>query len=65
MSTAQKVMLLIDADNLSADVITQALAAVLADHGAAHVRRAYCTAESAVTPSRVSVRPGRRPSANA
>jgi uncharacterized protein (TIGR00288 family) len=43
-----KVMLLIDADNLSADVITQAVATVLAEHGAAHVRRAYCTAESAV-----------------
>jgi hypothetical protein len=41
-------MLLIDADNLSADVITQALAAVLADHGAAHVRRAYCTADTAL-----------------
>src|SRR5688572_14085751 len=41
-------MLLIDADNLSADVIAQALAAVLADHGAAHVRRAYCTADTAL-----------------
>ncbi len=41
-------MLLIDADNLSADVITQAVAAVLAEHGAAHVRRAYCTAEKAL-----------------
>ena len=48
MNTAPKVMLLIDADNLSADVITQALAAVLADHGAAHVRRAYCTADTAL-----------------
>lgn len=48
MSAAQKVMLLIDADNLSADVITQAVAAVLAEHGAAHVRRAYCTAEKAM-----------------
>ncbi len=41
-------MLLIDADNLSADVITQAVAAVLSEHGAAHVRRAYCTAEKAL-----------------
>lgn len=48
MNAAPKVMLLIDADNLSADVITQALAAVLADHGAAHVRRAYCTADTAL-----------------
>lgn len=48
MSSPRKVMLLIDADNLSGDVIAQALAAVLAEHGAAHVRRAYCTAEKAV-----------------
>jgi uncharacterized protein (TIGR00288 family) len=43
-----KVMLLIDADNVSADVIGQALEQVLAQHGAIHVRRAYCTAESAL-----------------
>jgi uncharacterized LabA/DUF88 family protein len=48
VSTTPKIMLLIDADNLSADVIAQALAAVLADHGAAHVRRAYCTADTAL-----------------
>lgn len=48
MSVQPKVMLLIDADNLSADVITQAVEAVLAEHGAAHVRRAYCTAEKAL-----------------
>lgn len=43
-----KVMLLIDADNVSADVIAQAVEQVLAQHGAIHVRRAYCTAESAL-----------------
>jgi uncharacterized protein (TIGR00288 family) len=43
-----KVMLLIDADNVSADVIAQAVDQVLSQHGAIHVRRAYCTAESAL-----------------
>ena len=42
-----KVMLLIDADNVSADVISQAVEKVHAEQGAIHVRRAYCTAESA------------------
>ena len=42
-----KLMLLIDADNVSADVVEQALEKLLAEHGAIHVRRAYCTAESA------------------
>lgn len=42
-----KVMLLIDADNVSADVIEQALGKLHAEQGAIHVRRAYCTAESA------------------
>ena len=41
-------MLLIDADNVSADVIDQAVSMILAEHGAIHVRRAYCTAESAL-----------------
>ena len=43
-----RVMLLIDADNVSADVIDQAVAMILTEHGAIHVRRAYCTAESAL-----------------
>ncbi len=47
MSAAEKIMLLIDADNVSADVVAQAVDKLLADHGAIHVRRAYCTAESA------------------
>lgn len=42
-----KLMLLIDADNVSADVVNQAVELLLAEHGAIHVRRAYCTAESA------------------
>ncbi len=41
-------MLLIDADNVSVDVMDQAVRLVLQQHGALHVRRAYCTAESAV-----------------
>jgi len=54
-------MLLIDADNVSAGVIEQAIVMVLAEHGAIHVRRAYCTAESAVTHQKLfkahSIRP--------
>jgi len=49
MSLRERVMLLIDADNVSADVIEQAVEKVKAMHGAIHVRRAYCTAESALT----------------
>jgi uncharacterized protein (TIGR00288 family) len=60
MST-HRVMLLIDADNVSADVVEQAYAKVLAEHGAIHVRRAYCTAESALKNlalfKRLSIRP--------
>jgi len=56
-----QVMLFIDADNVSADVIEQALALVLAEHGAVHVRRAYCTAEAALKHAplfkRLSIRP--------
>ena len=54
-------MMFIDADNVSADVIEQALSLVLAEHGAVHVRRAYCTAEAAVNHAklfkRLSIRP--------
>jgi uncharacterized protein (TIGR00288 family) len=42
-----RVMLLIDADNVSADVILQAFERVMAEQRAIHVRRAYCTAELA------------------
>ena len=60
-TTTPKVMLLIDADNVSADVIEQAVHKVLTEHGALHVRRAYCTAEAALKHQalfkRLSVRP--------
>ncbi len=59
--TQKRVMLLIDADNVSAGVIEQAIGKVMAEHGAIHVRRAYCTAESAVTHQKLfkahSIRP--------
>jgi uncharacterized LabA/DUF88 family protein len=45
---SDKVMLLIDADNVSLDVIEQAVPWVHKHFGGPHVRRAYCTAESAV-----------------
>ncbi len=62
MKTASiRVMLLIDADNVSADVIEQALQRTLEAHGAIHVRRAYCNAETALKLQglfkRLSVRP--------
>ena len=60
-NNAQRVMLLIDADNVSADVIEQAVQRTMAEHGAIHVRRAYCNAEMAVNRQalfkRLSVRP--------
>jgi uncharacterized protein (TIGR00288 family) len=48
MTEAQRVALLIDADNVSADVIEQAVQRTMTEHGAIHVRRAYCNAETAV-----------------
>jgi hypothetical protein len=55
------VMLLIDADNVSIDVIEQAVLWVHKHYGGPHVRRAYCTAESAVKHQaafkRLAVRP--------
>ncbi len=61
MNNSGRVMLLIDADNVSADVIEQAVQRTLAGHGAIHVRRAYCNAEAAVKHQalfkRLSVRP--------
>ena len=61
MTAATRVMVLIDADNVSASVVEQALAAVVERHGAAHVRRAYGTAEVAVKHlalfKRLSIRP--------
>ncbi|MDM0108268.1 NYN domain-containing protein [Variovorax sp. J22R24] len=61
MNTPPRVMLLIDADNVSADVIEQAVQRTMTEHGAIHVRRAYCNAETAMKQQalfkRLSVRP--------
>jgi len=61
MTPTSRVMLFIDADNVSADVIGQAIAKVKADHGAIHVRRAHCTPEVALKHARLfknlSIRP--------
>jgi len=59
-----RVMLLIDADNVSGDVIEQAVHQVLAEHGALHVRRAYCTAEAALKHQMLFKRLGVRPMVN-
>jgi uncharacterized protein (TIGR00288 family) len=59
-----RVMLLIDADNVSVDVMEQAVAKLLADHGGVHVRRAYCTAESAVANQAVFKRLSIKPMVN-
>ena len=59
--SGEMVMLLIDADNVSMDVIEQAVPWVARHYGGPHVRRAYCTAESAVKHQtafkRLSIRP--------
>jgi len=62
--TVDRVMLLIDADNVSVDIMEQAVAKLLADHGALHVRRAYCTAESAVANQAVFKRLSIKPMVN-
>ncbi|HYP70584.1 MAG TPA: NYN domain-containing protein [Variovorax sp.] len=59
-----RVMLLIDADNVSADVIEQAVHKVLAEHGHLHVRRAYCNAETALKQQTLFKRLGVRPMVN-
>jgi uncharacterized protein (TIGR00288 family) len=57
-------MLLIDADNVSLDVIEQAVPWVHKHYGGPHVRRAYCTAESAVKHQQAFKRLGIRPMVN-
>ena len=61
MTPTLRVMLLIDADNVSADVIEQAVQRTMDEYGAIHVRRAYCNAEMAVNRQalfkQLSVRP--------
>jgi len=61
---AERVMLLIDADNVSADVIEQAVHKVLGEHGHLHVRRAYCNAETALKQQTLFKRLGVRPMVN-
>ena len=60
----ERVMLLIDADNVSLDVIEQAVPWVHKHYGGPHVRRAYCTAESAVKHQAAFKRLGIRPMVN-
>jgi uncharacterized protein (TIGR00288 family) len=62
--TQDRVMLLIDADNVSIDVIEQAVTHLLQEHGALHVRRAYGTAESAVKNQAAFKRLGIKPMVN-
>ncbi|CAN5763637.1 hypothetical protein BH11PSE13_BH11PSE13_24080 [soil metagenome] len=61
MTPTPRVMLLIDADNVSPDVIEQAAQRTMVEYGAIHVRRAYCNAETALKQQalfkRLSVRP--------
>ena len=64
MSTSERVMLLIDADNVSVDVMEQAVRLVHQQHGGLHVRRAYCTAESAVKHQAVFKRLSIKPMVN-
>ncbi len=59
-----RVMLLIDADNISVDVMEQAVRLLLNQHGGLHVRRAYCTAESAVSNQAAFKRLGIKPMVN-
>jgi uncharacterized protein (TIGR00288 family) len=62
--SGDRVMLLIDADNVSVDVMEQAVEKLLADHGALHVRRAYCTPESALKHQAVFKRLSIKPMVN-
>ena len=62
--TTDRVMLLIDADNVSVDVMEQAVRLLLNQHGGLHVRRAYCTAESAVANQAAFKRLGIKPMVN-
>ncbi len=62
--TTERVMLLIDADNVSVDVMEQAVRLLMNQHGAVHVRRAYCTAESAVKHQAVFKRLSIKPMVN-
>ncbi len=60
----QSVMLLIDGDNVSLDVMEQAIPWVHKHYGGPHVCRAYCTPESAVRHQGAFRRLGIRPMVN-
>lgn len=62
--TGKRVMLLVDADNVSADVIEQAVQRSLDEHGSVHVRRAYCNAETALKQQALFKRLSLRPMVN-
>jgi uncharacterized protein (TIGR00288 family) len=64
MNDSRRVMLLIDADNVSGDVIEQAVQRTLTEYGAIHVRRAYCNAEKAMQLQALFKRLGVRPMVN-
>jgi uncharacterized LabA/DUF88 family protein len=64
MSKVRRVMFLVDFDNVSTEVIEQALAMVYTEYGAVHVRRAYCTAEHAVAHATFMKRLQLRPMVN-
>lgn len=59
-----RVMLLIDADNVSVDVMEQSVRLLLNQHGGLHVRRAYCTAEGALKHQHAFKRLGIKPMVN-
>ena len=59
-----RVALLIDADNLSADVIEQAIEHLLKNHGAIHFRRAYCSPQKAMELTDIFRRHAIRPMVN-
>jgi 5S rRNA maturation endonuclease (ribonuclease M5) len=64
MTRATRVMLLVDADNVSADVIEQAVQRTLDEYGGVHVRRAYCNAETALKQQALFKRLSMRPMVN-
>lgn len=60
----RRVMFLVDFDNVSTEVIEQALSMVYTEYGAVHVRRAYCKAEHAVANANFMKRLSLRPMVN-
>lgn len=61
---AGRVALLIDADNLSGDVIEQAIEHLLKNHGAIHFRRAYCSPQKVIEHMDIFRRHSIRPMVN-